>query len=258
MEDNSGYYSESENRFIEAPKRQWFRLQIPYSLRFGIIWTLFFVIIGIVIQSIQANAFVLVEFFGSNYISWFKSFGTFTDITIYPGVIDVVYALLRHWYYFFVTGGYLSLLWGIISLIIHWEVVFKAPEKKPQEINPKPIESKPIIKEKIVEKIVEKPVSKPAEQPKPAPQPSLIPTPIIPARALGQKDIIEWLEEGYLFLADGNVKKAELIYNHVKRAYDPMRDPGQVAYKRILDFYDQILDEKKHPGLNKEIDTWEG
>lgn len=238
MAEDLGYYSETQNKYIEAPKKQLFRMQIPYSLRFGLIWTLFFVIIGIVIQSIKAGYFVFGDFFTTNYAAWFRSFGTFTDITIYPSGMDVLYAILGHWYYFFLTGGYLSVLWGIISLIIHWEVIFKKVEKQPEPEKPKalPAPIKPVVAEKAAEK----------------------PPITIPARPITKQDLDEWLEEGYLFLADGQTRKSELIYNQLKRAYEPAKDSGQIMYKRILDFYYEILDEMKNPGFNKRKEDWYG
>jgi hypothetical protein len=73
MAEDLGYYSETQNKYIEAPKKQLFRMQIPYSLRFGLIWTLFFVIIGIVIQSIKAGYFVFGLFFVYQIMLWIKT-----------------------------------------------------------------------------------------------------------------------------------------------------------------------------------------
>lgn len=129
--ESGGYYSTTGD-FIEAPKKQLFRIQIPSALRFAVIWTIFFAVIGIAIQSIRYDYFVFGEFFTSNFAEWFRSFGTFTDAIIFPTGMDIVYALLRDWYYFFYTGGLISLLWGIVSLIIHGEIVFKRPETKPK------------------------------------------------------------------------------------------------------------------------------
>jgi uncharacterized membrane protein len=232
-EVGSGYYSETENKYIEAPKKQLFRMQIPYSLRFGLIWTLFFVIIGIVIQSIQQGYFVFGEFFTTNYADWFRSFGTFTDITIYPTGLDVLYAILRHWYYFFVTGGYLSVLWGIISLIIHWEVVFKKVEKQPAPEKPQP-RPLPVIPPKV-EKKSEPEKSRPEEEIRP----------FIPARPISQDELYDWLDEGYLFLAEKNLRKAEIIYEQLRRAYDYTQDSGRIMYRRILDFFDEIMMERQ-------------
>jgi len=133
-----GYYSEAENRFVEAPRKQAFRIQVPYILRFAIIWTLFFSIIGIVIQSIRYSGLAFPDFFTSNYADWFRAFGTFTDQTLYPAASDLVLALLKDWYYFFYTGGLISLIWGILSWIIHFEVVVKKPEKRIVQEAPKP------------------------------------------------------------------------------------------------------------------------
>ena len=243
VSETSGYYS-ATGEYIEAPKRQLFRLQIPYMLRFGLIWTLFFIVVGIAIQSMQAEParFIFAEFFTSNYVLWFRSFGTFTDASIYPAIPDVFYAIMSHWYYFFYTGGLLSVLWGFISMLIHWEVVFRKPAKKKEE------------------ELVQEPLrEKPKEQPKPAPQPILEEKPASffkPRSQITQGDLYEWLQEGYLFLAEKNLSEAELIYKQIQRAYDASRDPDRIMYRKIIDFYDEILREKQP--LRKVRDEWEG
>ena len=91
-------------------------------------WTLFFMIIGIVIQSIQAKAVVFLSFFSSNYIDWFKLFGTFVEPSYYASFPELFYAIMGYWYYFFFTGGVLSVLWRLISFVIHQEnFVRKSP-----------------------------------------------------------------------------------------------------------------------------------
>ena len=55
------YYSpDIANRINENRKNSW----IPQSLKFPIVWTLFFLIIGIILQSISEKRFVFLEFFG--------------------------------------------------------------------------------------------------------------------------------------------------------------------------------------------------
>ena len=225
----SGGYYNSEGKFIEAPKKQFMRLQIAYSLRFGLIWTLFFAIVGIVIQSVQAGRFVFFEFFGSNWIGWFRSFGSFTDPTIYATAMDLVRSIAGKWYYFFYTGGLLALLWGLISWIIHSEVIFKKKEKPVQE------EKKPEKKEE------------------PVAMPVFATSPEVKREAME-----DWLNEGYLLLAQGKIREPEMIYNQLRRAYNPDEDVNHVMYKRLLDFYQEIMDEIKNPGFNKRKEEWEG
>ena len=101
------------------------RFSIPKKLRFPLIWTIFFIIIGITIQSIKSSDFVFFSFFGSNYIEWFRSLGHFTDITYYESYEIFVKNLASGWYYFFYTGGLLSLIWAFIYWIVHKEIGIK-------------------------------------------------------------------------------------------------------------------------------------
>lgn len=244
-EGDNGYYN-SEGTFIEAPKKQFFRLQVPYSLRFAIVWTLFFIIIGIIIQSIKANIFIFKDFFIENYFQWFRDFGAFTDIVIYPDVNSIIVAILEKWYYFFYTGGLLSLIWGILSWIIHFEMVVK---------------KRPTISRKLQQQSLL--AQKPQPQQEPEPQqntpefikPSFIPqeiqsisllqAPMIPSSSLIQTKIIEWLEAGLLLLSEGNIEEAELVYEQIAREYDVNQDIDQHIYKRILDFYYEIFARKQ-------------
>ncbi len=98
-----------------------YRKGINRKLRFPLIWTIFFAIIGIFIQSIQTNKFIFFKFFISNYVSWFKSFGSFVNPTVYNSPRELLNKLLSHWYYFFYTGGLLSLLWSSLSVLLNRE-----------------------------------------------------------------------------------------------------------------------------------------
>lgn len=228
---------EGESRYIESPRKELFRLQIPYILRFSIIWTLFFVIVGVLIQYLSVPNQLLSEaiagFFTTNYVAWFASFGNFTNVTLYPTAMDFVYSLIGHWYYFFYTGGLLSLIWGFLSWLIHLEFVFKKNEKSP--------ESTPVVKPLIVPQKVE---------------PSRFAS-AIKEKINGSLPIEDWIDQGLLMLSQKNMAEAELIYNEVKRAYDPQEDYNQRIYKRILDFYYEILDEKSSP-KRRVPDSWEG
>lgn len=223
-EVDNGYY-DSSGQFIEAPKKQLFRLQIPYNLRFALIWTLFFVIAGIVIQSMQAQIFLWKEFFTTNYVQWFRSFGSFADMTIYATTLDFVTDLMAHWYYFFYTGGLISLIWAILSWIIHFELVVNKPSfsqsKSQQFQQPQNIINVPAV-----------PVQQPIVE-------------SLKVSSMNQTKIEEWLGVGLLMLSEGNVYEAELIYEQISRAYDANRDIDHNTYKRILDFYYEINERKK-------------
>jgi len=106
-------------------ERTKFSLRVPPRLRFALAWTVFFVILGIAIQSIQAGRFIFVDFFGSNYAEWFRSFGSFVSPGAYGTVQNLILAILGKWYYFLYTGGLISLIWAIIDSIVNYEVYFK-------------------------------------------------------------------------------------------------------------------------------------
>lgn len=132
-EDSMIELSDQEKKFLSkgpAPiKKTAFKLEIPFKLRAALAWTIFFAIIGIVIQSIQAGSFIFKDFFISNYAQWFRSFGTFTSITQYSSPADLVYSIMSGWYYFLYTGGLISLIWELVSSIINSEIHFTAYKK---------------------------------------------------------------------------------------------------------------------------------
>jgi len=217
MEDNYGYYSET-GEFIDAPKKEILRIQIPYILRFAIIWTLFFVIIGMGIQYYQADNPIITEisagFFASEYANWFKSFGTFTNVTLYSTPLDFVLSLLSHWYYFFYTGGLIALIWGLLSWLINFELVFKKRQKLI------PIQSQPIIE---VKQVIRQPKEK------------ISPT---------QKKIKALLDMGHFFLEKKDLVNAKKIYQQINQEYNFSKDISLATYKEILDFYTEIHENK--------------
>lgn len=214
-EGDLGYYS-STGEFIAAPKKQLFRLQIPYALRFALIWTLFFIIIGVAIQSFRAETLSSRAFFVSNYGDWFRAFGTFTNTVQYGSPGDFLARLFSDWYYFFYTGGLIALIWGFISWAINSEIIFKKIQK------PAPLVSQ---------------INAPKKQ---EPEKELE-----PAHFQEHKEKIEeWLEEGLRLLADKNIEEAELIYKSLRQEYDPYKDPYQTFYKRIMDFYAELNEER--------------
>jgi hypothetical protein len=141
-EDYTRLTPEQEAFLGEDKKETVLRLGIPRGLRFSIIWTLFFIIIGIVIQSIQTSSFVFKDFFISNYVSWFKSFGNFVNFQEYASTIAFFKSIFGGWYYFFYTGGLIALLWGLLEWIINFQIMFTRKknivtrmEGKPSRVN---------------------------------------------------------------------------------------------------------------------------
>ncbi|MEK6850643.1 MAG: hypothetical protein AABX85_03660 [Nanoarchaeota archaeon] len=102
-------------------KRRKFRFSFPHMLRLPLIWTLFFVIVGLIQQSIIEKKVIIFEFFTTKYIDWFASFGNFATGYQVSGIPEVFRMIISGWYYFFFTGGLLSLLWAIIHIVINAE-----------------------------------------------------------------------------------------------------------------------------------------
>lgn len=202
------YFSDNKIE-AEALKKQLFRIQVPYVLRFAIIWTVFFAIVGIFIQSIKAGEFIFKDFFIKNYVDWFKSFGSFIDNTTYSSIESLIYSILGNWYYFFYTGGLLALIWGLISWIINLEIVLM----KRTKVENKTPEKEIMQEQKLLTQI-------------------------------RTSRINEWLDEGLRLLAQGNIEEAELIYENIRREYNPLEDKGKDMYIRIKDFYDEIIKNK--------------
>ena len=96
-------------------------LRIPIRLRFALAWTIFFAILGIIIQSIQAGRFVFVDFFIGNYASWFRLFAGLIGQLEQEAATNLILSILNKWYYFFYTGGLISLIWNIIFFLINRE-----------------------------------------------------------------------------------------------------------------------------------------
>jgi len=199
----------TNTNLIEPPRKQAFRIQVPFTLRFGLIWTIVFAILGIAIQSIQTSSFVFFSFFFSNFFDWFRSFGSFVQMTQYEGAMGVFKSIMSQWYYFFYAGGLISLIWGIVSWLIHAEIVVKNKN------------AVPILSEKLRSVSEEESINEHKEK------------------------IEEWLEEGLRILAEGNIDEAEMIYNSIKKEYDPNKDPARHNYRRILDFYMELVEEKR-------------
>lgn len=193
--------TEKEEKWFEKAPKKIIRIGFPRPLQFSIIWVIFFTIIGIVLQALNDKKFILAEaiqkFFITNYIGWFNSLGNFTSSTTYPSYEAMFQLILSNWYYFFLTGGVVALIWGIISWIIHWEIIII-----------KPSENKEDLDEHLTK-------------------------------------INQLLAEGMKYLFENNIVRAEAIYITLKGLYDSSRDPGQVYYNKILDFYRDLIRYKK-------------
>ena len=130
-------YDSAENDEIERlrqknlvlkKKKNKINLYIPHRLRFPLVWTLFFTIIGIIQQSIILKKFVFIQFFTSNYLDWFSSFGNFAERYAAESFNEVLFLMLQKWYYFLFTGGIISIIWVVIYLIVHLEIESKKNE----------------------------------------------------------------------------------------------------------------------------------
>lgn len=114
--------------YLEIKKKRETRIfYIPDKLKFPIAWSIFFAVLGIIQQSLVAKKFIFLDFFAGNYVSWFASFGNFTYVYANSGIRQVVLDIIGSWYYFFFTGGLISIIWAILYLIVHSEV--KVPRK---------------------------------------------------------------------------------------------------------------------------------
>lgn len=204
-----------EQRFIDTSK-QAFRIQVPWNLRFSLIWTLFFAIVGIFIQfSKNLEGFTWYNFFTSKYLEWFVNFGHFTNPIVYPDMQAVFFSILGSWYYFFYTGGLLALIWGILSWLIHAE--FSVRKTNSQEL-PKETRASEIKIENSKQLFFHK---------------------------IDKQEIQEWLDEAWVLISEGKVKEAEAIYNQIRRYYSPEKDSNKKLYSSIIDLYRALVECKR-------------
>jgi len=119
--------------YRESYSEERIEIGVSHSIREPLVFTLFFVIIGIVLQSFKVGSFSfllsLKNFFITNYLVWFNSLGNFTNPTFYTSAENVLQSLLSGWYYFFYTGGLLSLVWALLSWIFSLSFNFKIPNR---------------------------------------------------------------------------------------------------------------------------------
>jgi len=139
-EDNPLKQSSLEKDFLKNEKPS-IKFHIPVRLRTSLIWIVFFAILGIIVQSIQRGEFVFFSFFGSNYVDWFRSFGSFSSRIAYTSASNLLLSIFRQWYYFFYTGGLISFIWELVVSLMNSE--FKVAEislkKKPKQADNKDI-----------------------------------------------------------------------------------------------------------------------
>lgn len=204
--------------FGEQESKEVFRIQFPRVLRFAFIWTVFFSIIGIVLQSFAEKTLIFKEFFTSNFVNWLSDFGNFANLTDYPDIQTLLFTIFEDWYYFFYLGGLLALIWGLIAWMVNWEIVFRKRRKPEntssyQETVQQTQEPIQFTEEKIENKDYHDSIS-------------------------------EWLEEGLRLLSEGKIAEASLIYDEIRREYDSDYDPDKELYRRINDFYNGLLDSK--------------
>jgi hypothetical protein len=202
----------------EPPKKQIFRLQIPFGLRLALVWTIFFSVVGVGIQYYQNPQSqpvlmnILKGFFTTEYASWFKSFGGFVDVSLYGSTLDVFYSIMNQWYYFFYTGGLLALIWGILSWIINFELV----------VNKTPKYAK---------------IKQEAEQQN--------------YQLSHNLKINELLLETRRLLSEGKLQDAKDKYNEARISYDITQDPDKKIKAEAIDIYNEILEKEKQEANKK-------
>jgi hypothetical protein len=108
----------ARNLNIKESKDHPFRFRIPREIKLPLIWTLFFAVAGIIIQSFRTESFVFFSFFYLNYISWIKSFSFLTNLIEYKDETELLTIIFKDWYYFLYSGGVLSFLWSFISYFL--------------------------------------------------------------------------------------------------------------------------------------------
>ena len=110
------------NNYLELKKKKSkISFSLPYRLKFPIAWTIFFAVIGKIQQSIISGQLIFLQFFTTGYVEWFHLFSSYGEIYKNSGVQQVIVTVLRTWYYFFFTGGLVSIIWAIIATIVNSE-----------------------------------------------------------------------------------------------------------------------------------------
>ena len=113
----------TDNEIIEKPKEKKSLAKhifgIPSNFIFPLTWTIFFIVLGIIVQSISSGSFIFLQFFSSNLFDWLGKFNFFSSTTAYTSVWGLIQSLADGWYYFGFIGGLVSLLWVFIAWILN-------------------------------------------------------------------------------------------------------------------------------------------
>jgi hypothetical protein len=203
----------SDNQEIYVPeKKRLASFGLPHRWRWPLLWTIFFAIVGVVIQVVNKEIIWpnIQDFFWTNFIDFFRMFGSVTDVVAYPDEMSVLRAIAGKWYYFCYTGGLVALLWTILSSIIYFELDITKNVKK--NYGPS--------KEELAK-------MKEAEE-----------------KAQADLDTKKKLEmlimKGENFLNLGNKKDAAKTYQEIKLIYSPAMDEDKKYFRKILEIYNRI------------------
>lgn len=200
-----------EERDVAVKKRR-FYLRVHPKLRIPLIWTIVFIIIGITIESIKSGSFFFSQFFFSSYVEWFRGFGNFVDLVNYGTELELLALIARKWYYFFYTGGLISIIIAILYILMHKEI---KPELEQEERVIKP------EKQKIL--IVKQEAGNQAEK--------------IPTKNFQDVRIEKMIIQGEDAINEGDMSKARGIYQEIQKMYDYKKDYKLRLYAKIINFF---------------------
>lgn len=204
---------EEEQLVYRPEKKKLLSFGLPYQFRWPLLWTLFFAILGLVIQIVNKQVVWpnLWDFFGKNFIDFFRIFGNFTNAVTYPTEMDVIRALVGNWYYFFYTGGLISLIWTTLSSIINFELDVT-----------KKIKYKDSPSKEELQKMEE-----------------------AQAKSKQETEIRKKLEMLIMrcenFVNIGNKEEARKTYEEIKLIYTPDLDEEKKYFTKILAVYNKIV-----------------
>ena len=208
---------------MEETQKKITLFKIPTELRFALIWTIFFSIIGITLQYYESKIFIfpdsIYSFFTTTFAEWVRSFGSFSALNFYESDLGLFYPILGKWYYFFYFGGLLALVWGLLSWIIHAEIAITHKSKKSVNYSPQTpnLNQPPTLRQE--EKII------------PAPKVSV---------KTDQKTE-DLLQKAVFLLSQGKLIESEQVYSEIRKEYKPFLDPSKELYHRIKSFYDALI-----------------
>lgn len=114
MSQSDGVTENMKNTASKKSTINKYSLHIPEKLKLPIAWTLFFALIGIIQQSLVAKHIIFLQFFTNGYLGWFYLLGNIALIYHESGIQEIMTELFKIWYYFFFTGGLISVIRGIL------------------------------------------------------------------------------------------------------------------------------------------------